>query len=366
MLTTDRLDEIAGDLARNKRSEGDQTIGRINAYLDAIYQHPSYQNWLLVDQFAGGERGRFKIPPQVSIDNLDASRVLESYGLTLGRELQVKIENHFGVVHITDGFWTDPRIRVFPTTDESELLCQYAREAGYEGNYEILIDPACGCGHHGMALQLPQRISMDRSSRAVTFAVINALLVNADRHLYAVNDIFSGFPIPLTEQMRGNVLVVANMPFALMPHLTEARAAPAQYGGPSASLFTVAALRAVERFWAEARGVNELRFVLLFYSLGQTANGPWETQLRAEELFGRDCVRTEIMRNQKMWRINGVKEQPNPMPVDDLERKAKCRFTWPEQMEATILKGYRRLQQELYADGWNYLGYGIHDILLKR
>ncbi len=366
VITTDALDGIASDLAQSKRTGDDETIGRITAYLRAIYEHPVYQDWLTVDQFASGERGRFRVPPQVEIDHLDASRMLESYGLTVDRVLQAKVEDHFGVVHLTDGFWTDPRIRVFPTKDESEIICRYAKDAGYEAEYDVLIDPACGCGHHAMALRIPQRVSMDKSSRAVAYAVINAILTNGDRQLYVVNDIFNGFPIPFAKQMRGKVLVAANMPFAIMPNLTEGKGGPAQYGGPNASLFTFAALRAVQRFWAEACGIRELRFLLLFYSLGQTAEGPWETQQRAEELFGADCVHTEIAREQMMWRINGVKSQINPMPIDDLELKARCRFTWPEHLEATVREGYRRLQEQLHTQGWNYLGYGIHDILLKR
>ena len=368
MLSIDHLQEISLELERTKIVDRGQTVAELNAYLADIYDHPSYAKWLEIDQFGGAAHasGRFTVPAEIGIKHLDAKRILDRYLLTVNRELMVKIDKHFNRIHLTDGFWVDPRIRVYPTPDESEQLCGYIKSTDYEANADVLIDPACGCGHHGMALNVPIRVSMDVSVRALTYCVLNAVLSDSQRQLYALNDIRGGLPDLLSRYLAGRVLFAANMPFAVFPRFESGSSPSAQDGGTRGVALTFAAMEAVAKLWREARSISELRAVILFYSLGRTENGPWEVEERAEKMFGLESVSTKILSDEKMWRVNGKKEQPNPMPIDKLEEKAACRFTWAEYEEQNVREAYKARQQEFKDDGWTHLGYGVLDIVLRR
>lgn len=369
MLDDQQLREFSLGMQRARYSPGDATIAHLKAYFTDIFEHPDYAEWLEEGQFAGAmhDSGRFYVPPAVEIRNLDARRVCERFGVTRDSKLMVKIDRHFGQIHLTDGFWADPSARTFPTVDESEHLCGYIKTAGYDTLYELLIDPACGCGHHAMALPLPYRASMDVSSRAINYCTINSIMADDDGgHLIVVNNLYKGIPTFFSRFLSGSVLVVVNMPFAILPRFKSSSSVLAQDGGARGLTMTLTALRAIAGFWEKACSLSELRAVVLFYSLGKSRDGPWEIESSASELFGPNAFETHILVGETMWRVNGRKTESNPMPIESLELKAMCRFTWPADEEDSVRHAYRNRQAEFRKDGWTHLGYGLLDIRLTR
>ncbi len=67
--------------------------------------------------------------------------------------------------------------------------------------------------------------------------------------------------------------------------------------------------------------------------------------------------------DEPLWRVNGKKEQPNPMPLENLALKADCRFDVVDpSRRAEIREGYRALVQECAGKGWDHLAYGIIEV----
>jgi hypothetical protein len=360
---------LARELDRRATIHGDNARSAINAYLQTIYDDPSYQAWLEIDQFAGeaDPRGRYVVPAQIGVNHREANRLLTQCGLIApDRTLEAKVDRHYDRIHLTDGFWTSPSMRVYPTTDESEHICAYVKSKGYDQRYKVLIDPACGSGHHAMGLSsFSTRASYDINLRAIAYARANALLAGDTDQDFGVRDIRTGLPV-LARRLSGPILIAANMPFALLPSAEVDKGKVAQDGGARGVTLTNALLHAIRALWSDTPEITQLRSVILFYSLGRSVEGPWEIAEEARTLLPDAQIKTSILTDQQMWRVNGRKSEANPMPIDRLHTKAKCRFTWPEYEEHTVTEGYRQRERELAAESWTHLGYGILDIDLSR
>ena len=172
MLSDERLNEIGSYLERTSIAKPAE-IDALNEVLLALYRLPLYQEWLIDGQFhnMSSPDNRFVIPNDFGIGMVFANKqLLDKYLLINGYQLTVKVDVHRGRIHLTDGNWVPVDRRVFPYADESEALIKFAEERDLFNTVDLLIDPACGCGHH--ALGTPRqvhKVSMDKKLRAIAY-----------------------------------------------------------------------------------------------------------------------------------------------------------------------------------------------------
>lgn len=343
-------------------------LDRIVEILKSIYLLEEYQQWLSVGQFtkAVTMKGRFSLPSTFGADLGTDKWLLERLGLVEGNLLEVKIDANGSNIYITDGSWVDAQYRVYPFGDESDLICRYLAEAHRDYKPDLLLDPASGCGRHGLALgAIPIKVSLDVNLRALAFCRINALLAGQPQMMTGLNDIRDGFPSLFKMIRCKNALIAINMPFAIFPKIGATSRTLAQDGGDRGAQLTFAALDAVHKLTCEAPSIDDLRCIILFYSLGNAREDKWEVVERARSLFGPGQVSHAIFSKETMWRVNGRKEQPNPMPLDRLELKADCRHTFEEEDAAKVREGYQSLQDLYASNGFTHLAYGLADIRCK-
>jgi len=134
--------------------------------LQAIYELPDYQNWL---NGASEYASQYSLPPNFGTElSGQTKRLLDRFCIINGGFVEVKIDKHGERVHMTDGGWVPSAYRVYPYADESKLLCDYVLANSLHQDADLLIDPACGCGHHGLALStIPTRAYLDINIRAL-------------------------------------------------------------------------------------------------------------------------------------------------------------------------------------------------------
>jgi hypothetical protein len=104
---------------------------------------------------------------------------------------------------------------------------------------------------------------------------------------------------------------------------------------------------------------SHLRCAILAYSIGDQTTDSWKVDGKATRRFG-DAARWELLDGQPLWRVNGRKEQPNPMPLGSLKLKADCRFHVrnPANRDG-VREDYEALTTELAGKGFYHLGYGV-------
>ena len=299
-------------------------------------------------------------------DGLDEDGILARLGLLDGRGfLAVEVHHLRNKLFLTDGSWERKKVRTFPFADESQRLLEHAEAREYHTWADFVIDPACGCGHHAVAL--PGRLPgacFDVNPRAVLFATINARLNRRDELMVAHNDITRGIPSAVTNGVNGNVLFLVNMPFALAP-LPGVLPLSAD-GGQTGTRLTFAALDAIDRFHDARRNPGITRACVLCYSVGNRDSDIWEVVRRAQALFGAGRIEWKILEGERMWRVNGRKEQSNPMDLGLVPLKAECRLYVGDEDRDATREGYINLVETLQGppDHWDALGYGILDIHL--
>jgi hypothetical protein len=348
-----RLDDLV--------SKSPDSIAEFCGVLRDIYDTPSYREWL---DSSSPSLSPYQLDPLFGTGvSFEMRRFLDSTGLINGSTLEVKIDDHLGRIHLTDGPWVPASFRVYPYGDESALICNYVKEKGYHLEADVLIDPAAGCGHHGLGLrEIPTQAYYDVNPRATVFCRINSILARAERMQSGLSDLRDGMPAILKKIAAKYVLTTINMPFAIFPKADELPATLAQDGGDRGVALTFAALRAVKDWADNAPGIETLRLVLLFYSLGN--NKEWEVVRKASEIFNRP-VDHIIFNKEKMWRVNGVKSEPNPMPISHIRTKARCSHTYSIVDQDAAEQGYLNLEHRYQEAGFDRLGYGIIDILVR-
>jgi hypothetical protein len=363
MIDTNDLGKLALSLEAIASAErGADAIADLRGTLDELLNHPEYAFWSEDTTELGEHAGKRCLVPR----SLRGRRALERLGLLDDDCLLLKVHRHAGKVLFTDGLWVNQDIRVFPFSDESQLLLEHATTEGYAQWASAVIDPATGCGHHLVALGgACRRYGFDVNPRAILYATMNTILNDVAHVLLSRNNIASGIPQHLDE-LDGTVLFLVNMPFALTPI---ERALPLSAdGGLTGARWTFAALQAIYGFGQRNSGARGVRACILCYSVGNRAENRWEVVQRAEQLFpGR--VRWKVLKNERMWRVNGKKEQPNPMDlVDGLPRKADCRFYVRDEQREKVRAGYHELARTLATPvvggggRWDVLGYGLLDV----
>lgn len=349
-ITMDDLNQI---LMYLQEEPGAQRL--LRRVLLEVGRHPSYAAWA---EHAEYEGLMFRMDNSLAFESDRERRLLELLKLVESDALRVKLHVRGEQVFITDGLWVAPAIRVFPFIDESDLVLRTYKTAGLADWATCVIDPATGCGHNALRYQTPdvRRYGFDRSPRAISYAAINALVNEADNTLFAVNDVRTGLP-PVFAHDHERVLVLANMPFVLTPSKNVIlRTAE---GGRHGFEMIVAMLDAVNALGERLPPGSELRCVSVAYSVGSVHDDSWAVADKAAERFGSAHVNWSLMDGERLWRVNGKKEQPNPMPLSALKRKADCRFyVRREANRERIRAEYGQLAHELESAGYTHLGYG--------
>jgi hypothetical protein len=348
--------------------EHPEQANELRSVLLEVAEHDSYAEWEREHEFHGK---LFRLHRSLAFASDDQRRLLEAFRLVERDVLRVKINVRDGRIFLTDGLWVSPSIRVFPFADESDLVIRACVEQGWMDWATCIVDPAVGCGHNLLRYvgQDVRRYGFDRSARAVAYAALNATLNVVTQSTLGVSDIRSGIPPVFTASQPERVLVVANMPFALVPN-PDAMARSAD-GGRYGYQLTFDLLTAVNDLAASLDPSSDVRCVVLAYTVGAVEADSWVVPDAAYELFGiRDGNREDggndigaewrLWRDERLWRVNGKKEEPNPMPLARLERKADCRFYVREDARRDAVRAeYRALTAELEKQGYDHLAYGV-------
>ncbi len=361
-ITLDDLNQILLLLQENPgRAE------ELRAILLEVAGHESYGAWESKYEFHGKQ---FRLHRSLAFANDDQRRLLEGLRLVQKDVLRVKLNARDSQIYITDGLWVSPSIRVFPFADESDLVMKTCAERGWMDWATCVVDPAVGCGHNLLRYQGDgvRRYGFDRSARAVAYAAINAVLNNIDQTTVGLSDIRKGISPVFTASESERVLIVANMPFALVPNPdTIARSTD---GGRYGYQLTLDLFKAVDELASSLDERSELRCVALTYSVGSKQADKWVVPESAYERFGKKVSATSdgddgfgaewrLWPDEKLWRVNGKKEETNPMPLVRLERKADCRFYVREDARRDAVRAeYRALTEELAKRDYDHLAYG--------
>jgi hypothetical protein len=354
MVEVEQLAAVTGHI----RSAPELLI-RLQDQIGSIFASPSYQTWL-----NGGlaERQPYEIPADLE------TPAVEFAGLSSQRILRVKINVIGSRVFVTDGVWVRQDARVFPFSDESRALLRYVERRDLSRWADLVVDLAAGCGHNAFGFDgSPDRVALDVSPRAIAFLAFNRALngLPASRSLIALNDIRDGMPDGLAGTSARQILFLANMPFGPAP--ARGILPPTSDGGASGADLSVATMDAIAAFAERNAGARSIRACLLALTVGDAAADRWEVVERAQARFGPKSVRWELLRDEKIFRISGMREQENPSPlIDCLPRIADCRlYVRPEESDA-LRAAYRDLARNLEHAGWSDMAYGVVDITVGR
>lgn len=236
---------------------------------------------------------------------------------------------------------------VYAFTDEAESLLEAAVE--YEPG--IAGDVSTGCGHTMVCVSASARVAVDRSSRAVDFARMNAS-INSVEMAVNVAEVGRDFPPESWNALwqSGNLLL-ANLPFVIAPPRV---VLPRVSDGGNTGLEAIASL--LKSLSLRTGAGTDI--VVLVYTLGGADTGWAIEQLMHASLPGLP-YRFELLDGARLWRVNGIKIFTNPMDISDLTAKADCRLTFTDDQRGFVRESYKRLAQSLRASGWEQLGYGV-------
>jgi methylase of polypeptide subunit release factors len=334
-----------------------ERVAEVRDILREVGRQVSYRAWIDRYQYEGG---LFRLDPDLAFATTERRYLLESLFLVKNDALRVKVNLCGDQAFITDGLWVDPSIRAFPFSDESDLVIRGCEESGLMGWATTVIDPATGCGHNLLRYKGEgcQRHGFDRNARSLAYAGINAILNEVEQSTFAANDIRGGIPPVFAQSAPERVLVLANMPFALVPnHDTIARSAD---GGRHGYELTLALLDAFDGLADQLDEASGLCGVVLTYTVGSRRSGRWAVPDYAVERFGEDAVRWKLCSEERLWRVNGRKEERNPMPLTHLRKKADCRFYVRGDITRDALRDdYEELTAQLANEGYEDLAYGF-------
>ncbi|PIT00776.1 hypothetical protein TSA1_08320 [Bradyrhizobium nitroreducens] len=293
------------------------------------------------------------------------TNALEAIGLVVDGRLRVRVNRMHDRLFVTDGVWVDPRWRVFPFCDESETLLAHA--SPNIGWPDWTLDLAAGCGHNMLGFDgADRRIGFDVNPRALAYAVINRSLngIDAKRQGFGLNDICDGIPACIGNGLDGRVLILANMPFGLAP---DRDALPlTSNGGPSGASLQIATFLAV-RDLAAAKPTLDIRACLMGLTVGDHRTDRWEIVEKARECFGADRVTWTLLKGEKVFRVNGIRELDNPVPLRGaLPRITECTLYVKDAERSEQRAAYERLALQHEEMGNPDISYGIVDVRLNR
>jgi hypothetical protein len=349
MLSTDDLFLLSTEVASNAR------FSRVlNEQLRAIHASLPYRDWL----------GTVAEVQPFELSDVADVPLLEKAGLASSGRLLAKLNLTESGIFLTDGVWIEPRVRVFPFCDESVALIGFVRKSGLAGWADWTLDLATGCGLNAMSLG-GQSVAFDINPRALAYATVNRALngILGENCVLALNDIRDGIPKAVGPDLRGHVLILANLPFGPAP---SADALPlTSNGGESGIDLQIAAYRAIERFVRSANGRFSVRACLMGLSVGDHAANRWDIVERAIEHFGADRVKWHLLSEEHVFRIDGVRQLENPAPVAvAMPSLASCRLYTPNESErATKIEAFANLAKRHQDRGNPDIAYGIVEIV---
>ena len=340
------------------RSDPDFAAG-MRDQVASVFKSSSYQEWLNAGL---AERNPFELPGYTS------TGALQEAGLVRGGALQVKINALGAHLFLTDGIWVRQAARVFPFADESRALLDYVQRQGLTDWAELVLDLAAGCGHNAFGFAgHPERAAFDVSPRAIAYLGLNRVLndIPAARSLIALNDIRDGIPSAVIGTAARRVLFLANMPFGPTP--ARGVLPPTSDGGPSGADLQGATMEAIKTFSDRDDTARDIRACLLVLTVGDRRTDRWQVVEQARQQFGAQNVRWELLQDEKIFRINGVREQDNPSPVAVcFPRIADCRLYVREEDSGSLRAAYSELAAQLERAGWPDMAYGVVDIAVRR
>lgn len=354
-IAMDALNQIALILRSDQ-----SLVDRLRPLLSRICALPEYTEWQEKGQYDGR---RFRLPSRFISPATAERRFLESLRLVIDDVLEVKLNLvNEGLVFMTDGLFVPADFRVFPWRDESDTLMRKLREERWQGWPTAVIDPATGCGHNALRANVTQRVGLDVSARALSFAAVNALLNERTFAALALSDTASSIPFVLDRDAERTLFIV-NMPFALEP-ITGALVRTAA-GGENGYEKTVSALKSINDYAKRVLPQSEVGAIVLTYSIGNVKEDRWVVLEEGRRIFGKDNVQWELLADQKLWRINGKKEQPNPMPLSSLRLKADCQYYVRDpRMRDPLRAGYIEKERSLRNQGYDALAYAAMSIVI--
>lgn len=327
--------------------------GQLAIALRAVSESPGYRAW------AGSlaEAVPFQLAGFVDAE------LLERTGIACDGHLTVKLTSMGHHLFLTDGVWVDPRVRVFPFSDESSALTGFVRRHNLDNWADSIVDLATGCGHTPVALGV-NGVAFDINTRALAFAIVNRALngVPAGSCLLALNDIRNGIPETIGRGLRGNVLVLANMPFGPSPSRD---ALPlTSHGGESGIDLQIATYRAIADLAHGHADRISVRACILGLTVGNRTENRWEIVDKAIDCFGIGRVGWNLLNDEHVFRIDGVRQMGNPAPVADaLRGLASCRLYTPDDHErAAKMEAFDALGRRHAARGNPDIAYGIVEI----
>ncbi len=324
----------------------------------ALLADATYQNWLTVQRYKGGSF------------HLEGATIEKSFFHKLGlvgddNYLRAQIHQYREKLFLTDTPNVPGDIQVYPWDDESDAIIGWlAQQQHWIDWADCTVDPMCGAGHHNIVLPgtVSSRLSFDVNARAVGFTDINALLNEVAVHTSQI-DIWQGLADTMAEsgiRKDTRILIMVNSPFGLSP-LPGALPLTSD-GGETGAVIAKAALKTVREL---SNQYARIRLCQLVYTIGNPLTGSWYVVDFARELFGEDRVNFHLLSERSLWRVNGKKEEPNPMPLAQLRRKAFCAFQVKGEMEQRMkmAESYDALADRLHEQfDATHLGYGIIDV----
>lgn len=344
MIPTEQLNVLWLNL-----TEQPTMVERLRHELTRLTQSPAYQCW-----HKSNPRKPFELESRGDDDSND---LLAELGLRTGRQLNVKVNRMGRRIFVTDGAWVANVMRVFPDADESETLVSYVAENGLDAWADVVVDPAAGCGHTPIGfVGHARRIAMDANARAIVLEKINALLngFDQDRLTTVVNDMRSGFPTTL--KVGGNVLFLANVPFAPAPG-KPGRVALNAHGGETGGDLQLAAFRFVRSF--QKVHSQPVKACFLTWTLGNRKNNFWEAVERCKRIFPERDVRWCLIDDGY---DNG--DMPNPAPIEmALNHMATSQYVVEsDDPNEDLQEQYRTLASDLMKKHYTDAAYGMIEI----
>jgi hypothetical protein len=343
-------------------SSSQELSAEIKEALAALVDSEEYKNWLDREPEFNGVS--CPLPPKKKHRDL-----LKQIGIATDEAMLVKVNLNRDCYLLTDGLWVDQSLRTFPFTDESDALLSYIEQKGLADWADIVIDPCTGSGNHIVAYPgSPVRIAFDVSTRSILYTKINLLINRIHSGVVSHHSLTQGFPTLLKQIDLKKSLFVINTPFALAP--TNADMVKTANGGEDGLELTVAAMSLVKEVFHNSSSITGKRALVLCYSTGNGID-KWVAVEKAKEMFGDQNVSWEILSDRKLWRINGQKAEPNPMPLaEGLPKKADCKFYIGNKDKEKVRQSYVDLANRLYQNAVDdklgyevtHLGYGIIDI----
>lgn len=327
-----------------------------HAILSKILKLNSYKNWKNQASY-----GFFMLSKEdrkvIGKGNI---AILLKYNLLIGDCLQIKIDKFSDRIFITDEISTKSSIRVHPYKDEGVDIYNYIKKLKIDSWADVLIDPACGCGHHGVnfSKSIDQVFSFDVNRRCLVMSRINAKLHKVSNIRHIENNICRSFP-KICLSRNDNILITVNMPFGIFPYKYSSKSLSQDGKENDASYLSICALNQLNKFLYK---YSNYRIIFLYCSVGNLKKNKWKIVEEANKIFSKCEISNTIISGDKLLRINGKKIESNPMDIRKLSKKANCRVTFTDEERENVKENYKKISEKLFNQGDTHLVYGLIDI----